>query len=158
MGAAFGFPERHPTSKMTPSTWHRRLDVPYQMEQRIPSLWRPGLHPEPLVLALGREAAASYLPQPRAGCAFLGRCPAPAAAGINLPTSLGSHSISGHPAAAAGLPGRPGWGFIAFLKLQISVLPCPSESHQQHPCPAQRCHQGLGRTEETLPGSTVIRS
>ena len=59
---------------------------------------------------------------------FLGRCPAPrSAAGINLPTSLRSHFISGHPAAVR-LLGLAGWGSIAFLEFQISVSGlCPSK-------------------------------
>lgn len=83
----------------------------------------------PLVGKLLQRLASAWLHIP-------GRCPAPRApAGINLPTSLRSHFISGHP-AAAGLPGLTGWGFITFLKFQSSVFrQCPSESNQ-HPCTA----------------------
>lgn len=79
---------------------------------------------------------------PQLSCAFLGCCPAPrSAAGINLPTSLRSHFISGHPAAVC-LPGLTDRGFITFLKFQITVSGlCPSE----YPAP-------LRSKEEISPG------
>lgn len=95
---------------------------------------------------------------PQLSYAFLGRCPASlSAAGINLPTSWRSHFISGHPAAVR-LLGLTGWGFIAFLKFQISVSGlCPSKSNQHHLVAKRRFHWGLERTgEETV--SPRVRS
>lgn len=102
---------------------------------------------------------------PQLSCAFLGRCPAlRSAAGINLPTSLRSHFISGHPAAVR-LLGLAGWGSIAFLKFQISVSGlCPSKKKKkcsQHRLSAakRKFHRGLERLgeETSLPGSPLIQ-
>lgn len=108
---------------MTPSTWHR-LEIPYQMEQRISSFLRPSLQTELFVLALGREAAAATGLSPPRGCAFLGRCPAPRSS-WNQSAHLLKKPLQQRSPAAASLPGLPGWGFIAFLKLQISVRAVP---------------------------------
>ena len=100
---------------------------------------------------------------PQLSCAFLGRCPAPrSAAGINLPTSLRSHFISGHPAAVR-LLGLAGWGSIAFLKFQISVSglrPSKKKCSQHRLAAAKRkFHRGLERLgeETSLPGSPLIQ-
>lgn len=115
-------------------TWHLLAQpaskAPTRRNDGILPAARPRLQPPPLSgLALGGEAAApgaalrprgsAEAPAAR-GCAFRGRCPAPrSAAGINLPTSLRSPFISGHPAAARLRGRRAGRGFIAFLEFQI---------------------------------------
>lgn len=115
-------------------TWHLLAQpaskAPTRRNDGILPAARPRLQPPPLSgLALGGEAAApGACLRPRGwaearaarGCAFRGRCPAPrSAAGINLPTSLRSPFISGHPAAARLRGRRAGRGFIAFLEFQI---------------------------------------
>lgn len=104
----------------------RCLGSSYQMEQ-----WHSSFSPAKTAIRANIWPChwlGSCCVLPQLSCAFLGRCPAPrSAAGINLPTSLRSHFISGHPAAVR-LLGLAGWGSIAFLKFQISVSGlCPSK-------------------------------
>lgn len=95
------------------------LEWPFRMEQWHSSFSQVRTENGANILPCPPFGRCCFSPMP--GCAFRGHSPAPhSAAGINLPISLISCFISGHPAAAS-LPELPGSGFIAFLKFQISV-------------------------------------
>ena len=125
-GTAFRLPGlQNDTVHMAPFG-PRCLGSSYQMEQ-----WHSSFSPAKTAIRANIWPChwlGSCCVLPQLSCAFLGRCPAPrSAAGINLPTSLRSHFISGHPAAVR-LLGLAGCGSIAFLKFQISVSGlCPSK-------------------------------
>lgn len=148
------FPELYSTYKITLSTWYLLasgcLESPCQMEQRHSSFSQAKKAIRANSWLCHWLGSCCLLPQ--LSWAFLGRCPTPrSAAGINLPTSLRSHFISGHPAAVR-LPGLTGWGFIAFLKFQICVWTLP---HQQHSTAKEGFHWDLERTEEDAPHPRV---